>query len=118
MSANQLIAKALSTASEEEAIACLRMARKKSLKMNGSIPEEVSEDRQKLINLINKYNELARSYNALMEMRNEYRQQYVDSRALLDKTKSDLESTKTRVVILGLTTVFLSLILLTAATHL
>ena len=35
-SANQLIAKALSTASEEEAIACLRMARKQGMSFTGS----------------------------------------------------------------------------------
>lgn len=34
MSVDQLIAKALSTTSEEEAIACLRMARKKGGKLN------------------------------------------------------------------------------------
>ena len=34
--ANQLIAKALSTASEDEAIACLRMARKRGAKMSDS----------------------------------------------------------------------------------
>lgn len=33
MSANQLIEKALSTTSEDEAIACLKMARKKGLKL-------------------------------------------------------------------------------------
>lgn len=33
MSANQLLEKALSTTSEDEAIACLRMARKKGLKL-------------------------------------------------------------------------------------
>lgn len=38
--ANQLIAKALSTASEDEAIACLRMARKRGVKMSGDIPEK------------------------------------------------------------------------------
>jgi len=36
MSANQLIAKALSTASEDEAIACLRMARKKGMNIEGT----------------------------------------------------------------------------------
>lgn len=36
MSANQLMTKALSTTSEDEAIACLKMARKKGLKIEGS----------------------------------------------------------------------------------
>jgi hypothetical protein len=33
MSANQLLSKALNTDSEDEAIACLKMARKKGLKL-------------------------------------------------------------------------------------
>jgi hypothetical protein len=42
MSANQLMSKALSTASEDEAIACLMMARKKDLKIeSGYTFEEV-----------------------------------------------------------------------------
>lgn len=37
MSANQLLSKALSTESEDEAIACLKMARKKGLKLEEDI---------------------------------------------------------------------------------
>jgi hypothetical protein len=37
MSANQLLSKALSTDSEDEAISCLKMARKKGLKLEGDI---------------------------------------------------------------------------------
>lgn len=37
MSANQLLSKALSTDSEDEAIACLKMARKKGLKLEEDI---------------------------------------------------------------------------------
>jgi len=37
MTANQLLSKALSTESEDEAISCLKMARKKGLKLEGDI---------------------------------------------------------------------------------
>ena len=43
MSANQLLSKALSTESEDEAIACLKMARKKGLKLDGDINKGYSE---------------------------------------------------------------------------
>ena len=50
MSANQLIAKALSTESEDEAVACLKMARKKGLKIDGStITSEVEQEWAKLV---------------------------------------------------------------------
>ena len=42
MSANQLISKALSTTSEDEAVACLKMARKKGLKIEAADPNSVS----------------------------------------------------------------------------
>ena len=43
MSANQILSKALSTESEDEAIACLKMARKKGLKLEGDINKGYSE---------------------------------------------------------------------------
>jgi hypothetical protein len=49
MSANQLIAKALSTTSEDEAIACLRMARKKGLKADAPIDQERDEQWAQLV---------------------------------------------------------------------
>lgn len=43
MTANQILSKALSTESEDEAIACLKMARKKGLKLEGDINKGYSE---------------------------------------------------------------------------
>lgn len=45
-SANQLIAKALSTTSEDEAIACLRMARKRGARMVGDTSTKASSHSQ------------------------------------------------------------------------
>lgn len=50
MSANQIIEKALSTTSEDEAIACLKMARKKGLKLTTDNKKLVS-DMEDVINL-------------------------------------------------------------------
>lgn len=47
MSANQLLSKALSTDSEDEAIACLKMARKKGLKLDGDINKGYYEGKLK-----------------------------------------------------------------------
>jgi hypothetical protein len=67
MSADQLIAKALSTTSEEEAIACLVMARKKGLKLGSSGSSQgghtVESRTAELRNMIEKYNNLAEKYN-------------------------------------------------------
>lgn len=52
MSANQLLSKALSTDSEDEAIACLKMARKKGLKLestNDKMWEDNLKERLELI---------------------------------------------------------------------
>lgn len=54
MSANQLMAKALSTTSEDEAISCLKMARKKGLKIAESasfnvLPIEVEKEWAQLV---------------------------------------------------------------------
>jgi hypothetical protein len=61
MSADQLIAKALSTDSEDEAIACLVMARKKGLKL-GSVKTDgkhtVESRTRQLQNLLDMYNKL------------------------------------------------------------
>jgi flagellar biosynthesis chaperone FliJ len=43
MTANQILSKALSTESEDEAISCLKMARKKGLKLDGDINKGYSE---------------------------------------------------------------------------
>ena len=43
MTANQILSKALSTESEDEAISCLKMARKKGLKLEGDINKGYSE---------------------------------------------------------------------------
>lgn len=49
MSADQLIAKALSTTSEDEAIACLVMARKKGLKIGVTIDQSRDEQWAQLV---------------------------------------------------------------------
>lgn len=90
MSADQLIAKALSTDSEEEAIACLRMARKKSMVMKNKISSEISKDRQQLIDLVHKYNELVNNYIDLTAVKNDYRQKFVDADAKFIKSKKQV----------------------------
>lgn len=47
MTANQLLSKALSTDSEDEAISCLKMARKKGLKLEGNINNRYYEGKLK-----------------------------------------------------------------------
>lgn len=49
MSANKLLSKALSTDSEDEAIACLKMARKKGLKFEEDINEGYYERKLQLL---------------------------------------------------------------------
>jgi hypothetical protein len=75
MSADQLIAKALSTTSEEEAIACLVMARKKGLKLgsaNVSNSKHTVESRtRQLQNLLNDYNILQDEHWLLKNKLNE-----------------------------------------------
>jgi hypothetical protein len=87
MSADQLIAKALSTNSEEEAIACLLMARKKSMSMKNKISDEVPIDRQQLNDLVRKYNDLVNNYVDLTSVKNDYRQKFVDADAKFIKSK-------------------------------
>ena len=62
MSADQLLSKALSTDSEDEAIACLRMARKKGLKLNSSGTSNgghtVESRTKQLQDLLDIYNQL------------------------------------------------------------
>lgn len=60
MSADQLIAKALSTTSEEEAIACLVMARKKGFKLGSSAYDihTIESRTDQLRNLLDMYNTL------------------------------------------------------------
>lgn len=59
MSADQLLAKALSTDSEDEAVACLKMARKKGLKLGTSNNGHTVESRtQQLRDLLHMYNQL------------------------------------------------------------
>lgn len=52
MSANQLLEKALSTTSEDEAIACLVMARKKGLKLSDQKQKQI-QDLQKELAIVN-----------------------------------------------------------------
>jgi len=68
MSADQLIAKALSTTSEEEAIACLVMARKKGLKLGSSGSSQgghtVESRTAELRRVIDMYNNLVEKYKS------------------------------------------------------
>jgi hypothetical protein len=62
MSADQLLSKALSTDSEDEAIACLKMARKKGLKLDSSSESNgkhtVESRTKQLQDLLDIYNQL------------------------------------------------------------
>lgn len=78
MSADQLLAKALSTDSEDEAIACLKMARKKGLKISTSKDGHTVESRtNQLQNLLDMYNKLRREYSALANKFNEHEHENV-----------------------------------------
>lgn len=82
-----LFAKALGSASEEEAIACLRMARKKGLTI-----EDIRENKSSYISM-SEYNILVRRFNSLVD------KYYSDTK----KLKSDMKSTliKYRILILA-----------------
>ena len=78
MSADQLLAKALSTDSEDEAIACLKMARKKGLKISTSKDGHTVESRtNQLQNLLDMYNKLRREHFALVNKFNEHEHENV-----------------------------------------
>lgn len=111
MSADQLIAKALSTTSEQEAIACLRMARKKSMVMKNTISSEITEDRQKLIDLVDKYNNLVNDYVILVTTKNNYQQKFLDANAKFIKFKKRSEFYLSLVYFLGFTIVTLATLL-------
>jgi hypothetical protein len=111
MSADQLIAKALSTTSEQEAIACLLMARKKSMVMKNKISSETTEDRQKLIDLVDKYNDLVNNYIDLLATKNDYRQKFADADAKFIKSKKQSEFYLSLVYFLGFTIVTLAALL-------
>ncbi len=72
MSADQLIAKALSTDSEDEAIACLVMARKKGLKLGVSADGKhtVKSSTKQLQNVLDMYNTLKIDHYKLVKQFN------------------------------------------------
>lgn len=90
-SANQLIAKALSTTSEDEAIACLRMARKRGARMVGDTSTKASSHSQYDIE---KLKQACRSWEGLYKMadydRMQWRGRYYDTRKELDKSQARL----------------------------
>lgn len=92
-SANQLIAKALSTTSEDEAIACLRMARRRGARMSSDTSTKASSHSQ---SDINRLKEACRSWEGLYKMadhdRTQWRDKYFDVRKELDKSQSRLSA--------------------------
>jgi hypothetical protein len=78
MSADQLLAKALSTDSEDEAIACLKMARKKNLKISTAEDGHTVESRtNQLIRLLEMYNNLRQDHYTLTNKFNEHEHENV-----------------------------------------
>lgn len=78
MSADQLLAKALSTDSEDEAIACLKMARKKGLKISTAEDGHTVESRtNQLQNLLDMYNKLRLEHFMLKNTFNEHEHENV-----------------------------------------
>jgi hypothetical protein len=104
MSADQLIAKALSTTSEEEAIACLVMARKKGLKLvSSSDGKHTVESRTKqLQNLLDMYNTLKRDHQKLINKFNEHEHENVINASKLKKQISWTRKTAVIAVILSI----------------
>ena len=81
MSADQLLSKALSTDSEDEAIACLRMARKKGLKLGSSGASNgvhtVESRTKQLQQLLDTYNELRQEHRVLKNKFNDHEHENV-----------------------------------------
>lgn len=71
---DDLVAKALSTTSEDEAVACLRMARKRGEKMSPKLKVDLNIAHQEIImlrrqiELMTKHNELRKQYNDIGTM--------------------------------------------------
>lgn len=104
MSADQLIAKALSTSSEEEAIACLVMARKKGLKLGVSAhgKHTVESRTNQLRNLLDMYNKLNRDHRNLINKFNEHEHENVINASKLKKQISWTRKTAVIAVILSI----------------
>jgi hypothetical protein len=99
MSANQLMSKALSTDSEDEAIACLVMARKKGLKLGVTAAGKNTTDQ--LQSLLNKYSKLNRDHCNLIIKFNEREQEGITRAYKLNKQISWTRKTAVIAVILS-----------------
>jgi hypothetical protein len=81
MSADQILSKALSTDSEDEAIACLKMARKKGLKLDSSSESNgkhtVESRTKQLQQLLDTYNELRQEHRVLKNKFNDHEHENV-----------------------------------------
>jgi hypothetical protein len=102
MSADQILSKALSTDSEDEAIACLKMARKKGLKLDSSSESNgkhtVESRTNQLQNLLDMYNKLRREYSALANKFNEHEH---DNVAYVSELKKRISWTR-KLAVIGL----------------
>ena len=104
MSADQLMSKALSTDSEDEAIACLVMARKKGLKLGSSVDGKhtVESRTNQLNNLLDMYNTLRRDHYKLVKQFNDRVHESVLHTSKLNKQISWTRKTAVIAVILSI----------------
>lgn len=99
MSTNQLIAKALSTTSEDEAIACLRMARKKGATIETTAPRNKNaaneaETRQ-MIDMINRFRDRADKFEVLYY---DYKGRWADEGYKVKKLQEELVAIRVKIV--------------------
>lgn len=94
MSADQLLSKAMSTDSEDEAIACLRMARKKGLKIDAiasPVNKNMATDEQtkKMLSMINQYRHESAQYEKLyLDYKRRWGEEYNKVKKLQDQLKN------------------------------
>jgi ribosomal protein L29 len=102
MSADQILSKALSTESEDEAIACLKMARKKGLKLDSSSESNgkhtVESRTKQLQELLDRFNQLRQDYYAL---KNKFNTQEHDNVAYVSELKKRISWTR-KLAVIGL----------------
>lgn len=118
---NQLLEKAISTASEEEAISCLRMARKHSkgepVLVTDSSPSEVKNS-QYWKEQAHRYFNLAQERDALAirlaRQQADYLGRYHTALAENTKLRREVNTTKTRSMVYQILIFSLSLIVVTA----
>ena len=98
MSVNQLIAKALSTESEDEAIACLRMARRRGDKVTSTAVDPVTIEGR----TIQQWRDLCYSFNASLKVRSEDLKRARDCNTILAARVKRLEQSKNNSPLLHL----------------